>query len=189
MKTSPLARLAIPTADGTFLACYSARGLAGLAFPGARSDRVTRHVPARIRQWHRQAARALRAALAGRPAGPLPPMDLTCGTPFQRAVWTELQRIPPGQTRSYRDVARRVGRPDAARAVGAACGANPIPVLVPCHRVLASHGGLGGFSSGLAWKRRLLEREGVLARPTRPSASRRSEARHRRSGVSRTSEG
>jgi O-6-methylguanine DNA methyltransferase len=72
-----------------------------------------------------------------------------------------LRKIPAGQTRSYGEVAQTIGRPRAIRAVGGACGANPVPVLVPCHRVLAANKKNGGFSNGLAWKRRLLAREGV----------------------------
>jgi O-6-methylguanine DNA methyltransferase len=87
-------------------------------------------------------------------------LDLASGTPFQQAVWSALRRIAPGATRSYADIARVVGSPGAARAVGQACGANPIPLLVPCHRVVASGGKLGGFSAGLAWKQKLLAREG-----------------------------
>jgi O-6-methylguanine DNA methyltransferase len=70
-------------------------------------------------------------------------------------------RIAPGQTKTYAQIAAEVGKPDATRATGTACGANPIPVLVPCHRVVAANGKLGGFSGGLEWKRRLLGREGV----------------------------
>jgi O-6-methylguanine DNA methyltransferase len=70
-------------------------------------------------------------------------------------------RITPGQTKTYEQIATEVGKADATRATGAACGANPIPVLVPCHRVVAANGKLGGFSGGLEWKRRLLGREGV----------------------------
>lgn len=81
------------------------------------------------------------------------------GTAFQRAVWRALQEIPAGETRSYGWVAARIGRPVASRAVGAACGANPVPVLVPCHRVVRGDGSLGGFSAGLEWKRKLLRLE------------------------------
>lgn len=84
------------------------------------------------------------------------------GTPFQQAVWRALLEIPRGETRSYAWVARRVGRPGAARAVGQAVGANPLPLLVPCHRVVASDGGLGGFGGGLEMKRALLRWEGAL---------------------------
>jgi len=73
-----------------------------------------------------------------------------------------LRKIAPGQTKSYAQVARTIGRPGAVRAVGQACGANPIPVVIPCHRVLAAGGKLGGFSGGLDWKRKLLLREGVI---------------------------
>jgi O-6-methylguanine DNA methyltransferase len=72
-----------------------------------------------------------------------------------------MRQIRTGQTRSYGEIASAIGKPNALRAVGGACGANPIPVFVPCHRVLAANRKLGGFSGGLNWKRKLLEREGV----------------------------
>jgi O-6-methylguanine DNA methyltransferase len=87
-------------------------------------------------------------------------LDLTGATPFQHAVWTAAQRIPYGETRSYRWVAERIGKPQAARAVGQALGRNPLAIIVPCHRVLASDGGLGGFGGGLEMKRQLLRLEG-----------------------------
>jgi O-6-methylguanine DNA methyltransferase len=86
----------------------------------------------------------------------MPAIDWSDATPFQQAVWRALLEITPGQTQTYGEVARRIRKPRAARAVGTACGANPIPVLVPCHRVITAGGGLGGFSGGLDWKRRLL---------------------------------
>jgi methylated-DNA-[protein]-cysteine S-methyltransferase len=84
------------------------------------------------------------------------------GTPFQREVWSELARIPYGDTISYGELARRVGRPKGPRAVGQANGRNPIPIIVPCHRVLASNG-IGGYGGGLKVKRALLALEGVTA--------------------------
>jgi methylated-DNA-[protein]-cysteine S-methyltransferase len=81
------------------------------------------------------------------------------GTPFQREVWSALRRIPYGEVRSYSDIARQIGRPNAVRAVGAANGANPIPIIVPCHRVIGSNGSLTGFGGGLDVKRRLLDLE------------------------------
>jgi methylated-DNA-[protein]-cysteine S-methyltransferase len=84
------------------------------------------------------------------------------GTPFQREVWAELARIPYGETISYGELARRVGRPKGPRAVGQANGRNPIPIIVPCHRVLASNG-IGGYGGGLKIKRALLALEGVSA--------------------------
>ena len=84
-------------------------------------------------------------------------------TPFQREVWKTLRRIPYGEVRTYGWVARAIGRPGAARAVGGACRVNPWPIVVPCHRVVAADGSLGGYSSGLKWKRLLLSIEGALS--------------------------
>lgn len=81
------------------------------------------------------------------------------GTPFQHAVWAELARIPFGETRSYADVARAIGRPDAARAVGAANARNPLSIIVPCHRVIGSDGSCVGYAGGLAAKTWLLRHE------------------------------
>ena len=82
------------------------------------------------------------------------------GTPFQQAVWMALRDIPYGQSRSYREIARAIGRPTAVRAVGAANGRNPLPIVVPCHRVIGSDGRLTGFAGGLAAKAFLLRLEG-----------------------------
>jgi O-6-methylguanine DNA methyltransferase len=84
------------------------------------------------------------------------------GTAFQQRVWEAVAAVPYGQTRSYADVARAVGNGKAVRAVGAANGANPIPLVVPCHRIIGSHGGLHGYGGGLDVKARLLEIEGVI---------------------------
>lgn len=84
------------------------------------------------------------------------------GTPFQRRVWAALRRIPAGRTISYADLARGSGKPAAFRAVGAANGSNPVPLVVPCHRVIASSGALGGYGGGLSRKRWLLAHEGAL---------------------------
>jgi AraC family transcriptional regulator of adaptative response/methylated-DNA-[protein]-cysteine methyltransferase len=93
---------------------------------------------------------------------PFPTLALdVIGTPFQRAVWDELCAIPPGTTRSYGDIARRIGRPDAPRATGAAVGANPVSILIPCHRALAGDGSLHNYRYGLTRKRMLLEIEGA----------------------------
>jgi AraC family transcriptional regulator, regulatory protein of adaptative response / methylated-DNA-[protein]-cysteine methyltransferase len=89
------------------------------------------------------------------------PLDVHA-TAFRRRVWEALRRIPVGETRSYGEIAGEVGAPGAARAVGTACAQNPVPIVVPCHRVVASNGGLGGYSGGLARKRQLLGAEGVL---------------------------
>jgi methylated-DNA-[protein]-cysteine S-methyltransferase len=84
------------------------------------------------------------------------------GTAFQQLVWGALRDIPYGELRSYRDIAQRIQRPRAVRAVGAANGRNPIPIVIPCHRVIGSDGSLTGFAGGLQTKRRLLQLEGAL---------------------------
>lgn len=83
------------------------------------------------------------------------------GTAFQRAVWRELQAVPFGRTVSYRELGERLGKPSASRAVGGAVGANPLLIVVPCHRVIRTDGALGGFSAGLDAKVKLLELEGI----------------------------
>lgn len=105
-------------------------------------------------------SRRLRALLSGDVDGLDLALDLE-GTPFQRSVWQAVAEIPRGHTRSYGWIAERIGRPGAARAVGRAVGANPAPLLVPCHRVLAAGGGIGGFAGGPAMKRALLTGEGI----------------------------
>lgn len=159
--------LPIPTSNGKFVARYSTNGLAELGFPLKQrpkktSPKVT--VPAQTRRWHRMTTAALKQALAGRVPQGLPALDISSGTAFQQRVWKALRKIRRGQTRSYGDIARQVGKPKATRAVGAACGANPIPIFISCHRVLAANGRLGGFSAGLKWKQKLLGSEGIGVR-------------------------
>jgi O-6-methylguanine DNA methyltransferase len=180
-------KLPIFTRTGQFIARYSEKGLAELDFPPVGrassfncrgrgnesqissassasvrdSSRRLLQIPAKIRRWHRTTAAALKQVLAGRSPKKFPPLDLSGGTTFQRQVWDALRKIARGRTKSYGEIARAIGRPRAVRAVGGACGANPIPVLIPCHRVLAANGKLGGFSGGLNWKRKLLLGEGV----------------------------
>src|SRR5262245_23973712 len=157
--------LRIEPAHGRFLAHYSNKGLAGLDFPenakGHRHGLELNHVPDQLRPGHEVTTQALLQALAGQEPKSLPRLDMSGGTEFQQRVWNALRQIGPGKTRSYAEIAQAIGSPKAVRAVGGACGANPIPVLVPCHRVLAAHRKLGGFSGGLHWKRALLEREAV----------------------------
>ena len=155
--------LPVFTRDGQFTASYSEKGLAELNFPVGRAPpRAAKReiIPAKIRAWHRTAETALNNILAGRKPENLPPLDLA-GTEFQKSVWNALRKISLGKTKSYGEIAQAIGRPRAIRAVGGACGANPVPVLVPCHRVLAANKKPGGFSGGLDWKRKLLAHEGV----------------------------
>ena len=92
------------------------------------------------------------------------PFDLSGGTVFQRAIWRACARIPHGQTRSYAEVARMAGRPAAARATGNALHNNPVPIVVPCHRVIKSDGSLGGFGGGVSLKKGLLRLGGSVWR-------------------------
>lgn len=107
----------------------------------------------------------LTAAIDAYFAGVLSAIDglpvVTGGTPFQRAVWGELRRIPCGTTISYAELARRIGRPTAVRAVGLANGSNPVGIVVPCHRVIGSNGTLTGYGGGIERKRWLLAHEGL----------------------------
>ncbi len=107
-----------------------------------------------------QAADELRRYFAGERVQFSCPLDLH-GTPFQLMVWRELQQIPYGETRSYGEIAQAIGRPTASRAVGAANGANPVAIIVPCHRVIGSKGSLTGYGGGLPTKAWLLSLEGI----------------------------
>ncbi len=116
---------------------------------------LDRHPPATLRRKLRESLGSLRR---------FPGLvDLSLVGPFERRVLEQLREIPRGEVRTYRDVAEAIGYPGAVRAVGNACARNPIPLLIPCHRVIRSDGGLGGYSlrGGLALKRRLLEQEGA----------------------------
>ena len=142
------------------------RGICGLSFVEstlqflAAMERATG-----IGDWNRDSDPVL-----GRAAGQLEeyfsarrrefqlPLDLR-GTPFQQKVWNALLEIPYGETRSYAALARSIGEPKAFRAVGAANGANPVAIVVPCHRVVSSGGGLGGYGGGVSLKKRLLALE------------------------------
>jgi len=86
-------------------------------------------------------------------------LDLSTGTPFQQAVWKAVRKVPYGSLVSYKKIAQEIGNQRAARAVGNALGANPIPIVVPCHRVIRKDGALGGFTGGIRWKKKLIELE------------------------------
>ncbi len=118
-----------------------------------------------------EAVRLIRAYADGAPA-PIErfPVDLPPCTPLQEAVWLALREIPRGEVRSYGWLAAHVGRPGAARAIGRIVGANPLPIWLPCHRVVASDGSLHGYGGGLALKERLLRLEGAPVRV--PAAAR-----------------
>lgn len=122
-------------------------------------------------EWRRseEPFREARAQLEAYFAGELHRFELALapeGTPFQLQVWSALRTIPYGETVSYGELARRLGRSKASRAVGAANGRNPIPIVIPCHRVIGSNGSLTGFGGGLAIKRRLLKLEAGGRQPS-----------------------
>ena len=155
----------VSTPLGRLLAACTPRGVCFCAM--GDSDRALIHElrhdypKANLRLCNSEAvefARAIAKFLEGRAAMPDLPLDIR-GTPFQLMVWNALRAIPAGQSRSYTEVARRIGRPRAIRAVGTANGANPVSILIPCHRALRASGHLGGYRWGLARKRRLLELE------------------------------
>lgn len=155
---------------GTMRLASTERGLAYLALP-RQSGRgfdgwLRRHAPgARCKEAfapNRAAIAQIRDFLAGKLHEFDLPLDVRA-TPFQQSVYEALLAIPYGETRSYADVARSIGQPTAVRAVGSANGANPIPLVVPCHRVVQSGGKLGGYGGGLRLKKRLLAMERAAA--------------------------
>ncbi|MGA7613677.1 MAG: methylated-DNA--[protein]-cysteine S-methyltransferase [Thermoanaerobaculia bacterium] len=154
---TPIRYCHLPTAIGTLLLATSEKGVVRIEFEkGRRSepDPEWRHDPAALEKT----ATELTEYLSGKRRSFTVPLDPD-GTPFQLDVWNALRRIPYGETRTYGWIAQEIGRPAASRAVGAANGANPIPIIVPCHRVIGSTGALTGFGGGIAIKRWLLDLE------------------------------
>jgi methylated-DNA-[protein]-cysteine S-methyltransferase len=155
----------IQTKLGAFRVEFSYRGLARLEFcKGSVSSARSRRQQAASLPYN--LVRQLQRYADGKPVRWNLPIDLSSGTTFQQKVWRVLATIPYGETRSYGWVARKVGNPGASRAVGSACGANPVPVIIPCHRVIASDGSIGGFGGGLPMKRRLLSLERKSSGPS-----------------------
>ncbi|MGI8564523.1 MAG: methylated-DNA--[protein]-cysteine S-methyltransferase [Candidatus Dormibacter sp.] len=145
--------LAVETAWGTFGSVWAEAGLAALLYPAAGPP-GKRSSEARVQQLEQE----LDEYLAGR-RRQFETRLAPVGTNFQRRVWAEVERIPYGQTRTYSQVAAASGFPAAMRAVGGANGANPLPILIPCHRLVGTDGRLRGYGGGLDMKRRLLELE------------------------------
>lgn len=150
---------------GLTLAAASRRGVCLLIFGDTRSDLLT-EVTRRFRNAQPAKPRhpsmrwlSVALSLPTHPhTVPAFPLDLR-GTAFQKRVWRALQRVPYGATASYRDIARSIGAPTATRAVAGACGANPISIAVPCHRIVCSDGSISGYRWGVARKRALLALE------------------------------
>ena len=153
---SPLGRLLVATTDRGV--CRITLGTNDLRMERDLRDEFSAADVARDDgALHATVTEVLRRIDGVEPATELP-VDVQ-GTAFQLQVWRELIQIPRGETRSYREIAEAIGKPQAARVVGNACGSNPVAIVVPCHRVVASNGGLGGFGWGLDRKRVLLDNE------------------------------
>lgn len=151
------------TALGTVLAATTARGVCAVKL-GAHPESLRRLLAdefsaAELREEPLPLLEEkIRAFVAGEGSLAKVPVDIR-GTVFQQRVWQALRTIPRGETRTYRQIARQIGAPAAVRAVGSACGANPVALVVPCHRAVRTDGGLGGYAWGLPVKRKLLEIE------------------------------
>jgi len=163
MNTDLVAQCRIETPLGPLTLAATARGLAAALFDAQQHHPGEIGAPVDSRQPHLAlAARELAEYFAGRGRHFTVPLD-AAGTTFQHRVWQALLGIPHGHLSSYGEIAQRLGQPDAARAVGAAVGRNPISIIVPCHRVVGRDGSLTGYAGGLARKQALLQLEGALA--------------------------
>jgi methylated-DNA-[protein]-cysteine S-methyltransferase len=175
METPRIARARLTTPIGELVAFARAGALCAVAFTDGRDDPLA-SLRARFGPFALEEADPLDVGGRFRLyfGGALDALDRLAvdpgGTPFQGRVWAELRRIPAGRTLSYLEVARRVGTPEAVRAVGAANGRNPIVIIVPCHRVIGADGRLVGYGGGLDRKRWLLahERAPVAAAVAQP---------------------
>lgn len=151
----------VNTTLGPMLVAATDRGVCRLSFDEGPEELARRFPKAGLIEGGVEFARLLQDVIAAveQPGDSRAiPLDVQ-GTAFQEAVWAELRKIPPGETRSYAEIAAAIGKPGAVRAAGSANGANPVAVLVPCHRVVRSDGSLGGYAYGEDIKRSLLERE------------------------------
>lgn len=160
--TDTMATKRLGTPIGELRLAASEEGLVAVLFPNAEQDLPTVQGTARARAHITDASKALEEYFAGRRMTFEGVKLAPSGTDFQRQVWQALSGIPFGQTVTYGHIASRIGRPTAMRAVGLANGQNPLPIIVPCHRVIGSNGALTGFAGGLPTKKWLLEFEGAL---------------------------
>jgi len=169
----PIRYAALPSPVGPLYAAAGPHGLLRLHFGrGTRLSAFARSLPGPSTHVEPSddptlapLAEELEHYFAGEPDPFTVHLDLRAGTPFRKRVWRALRRIPFGHTVAYGGLARRVGAPQGARAVGQAVGANPIAIVVPCHRVIRASGELGGFGGGLPIKRWLLSHEAALPTP------------------------
>ena len=163
-SASPIRFTTVPSSLGVVLVACSARGIGAVLLGDERVEleqELVRRFPNAVRSDDPEIAALARRVvdvIESPSHGDDLPLDLQ-GTAFQREVWEALRAIPAGTTATYAEIAERLGRPAAVRAVGQACGANNVAVLVPCHRVVRGDGSLSGYRWGVERKRALLERE------------------------------
>jgi AraC family transcriptional regulator of adaptative response/methylated-DNA-[protein]-cysteine methyltransferase len=176
MSTRAIEFAIVPSSLGPLLVAASERGVCQVRFAEAGVDleeelgrefpfAELRENPIRLKPW----SDALVSYVDGHSTHLEVPLDVS-GSRFQRRVWTALRSIPRGSTQTYSEVADSIGLPKGARAVARACASNPVAVAIPCHRVVAKRGGLGGYRWGLARKRALLERETTGASGSAPAS-------------------
>ena len=166
---APVYYSAVPTPIGRIFVAASAGGLVRVSFPRSEASFVgelrrclgTEPIRSRARTEH--IVHQLRAYFAGERRRFDVRLDLSGTSPFQRRVLMAAASVPAGEVVSYGEIARRIGQPHGSRAVGQALGRNPIPIVIPCHRVIAAGGRIGGYGGGLAIKRKLLRLEGAEA--------------------------
>jgi methylated-DNA-[protein]-cysteine S-methyltransferase len=160
--TEDLATTRLQTPIGELRLAANQEGLLAVLFPVDPHELPALQGTARARAHLSEACTALEEYFAGRRTSFEGLKLAASGTEFQLQVWGALRRIPFGETATYAGMARRIGRPSAVRAVGLANGQNPLPIIVPCHRVIGSNGALTGFAGGIPTKKWLLEFEGAL---------------------------
>jgi methylated-DNA-[protein]-cysteine S-methyltransferase len=169
LKVKPLWVEMLPTPMCPLWLCFSDKGLQAVYFNNPGDDAgpvwpVGQHqndpeLATHLRQWRQETAAAFKAYFVGEP-GSFVHLTLDIqGTPFQIQVWQKLRQTPFGVITSYQALADSLGQPRSARAIGGAMRANPLPIIIPCHRVIATSGSLGGYASGLQLKRQLLSHE------------------------------
>jgi AraC family transcriptional regulator of adaptative response/methylated-DNA-[protein]-cysteine methyltransferase len=168
MKTRSIRYCVRPCSLGSLLVAGTERGVCFVRFGDGQAELEQRLKGAfpfapleamesgALAEW----AQAIADYVDGRSDSAEVPLDVS-GSRFEERVWQALRQIPTGETRAYSDIARRIGNPKAARAVARACADNPVPVVIPCHRVIERSGALGGYGGGVSRKRALLEREGA----------------------------
>ena len=153
----------VPAQLGELIVGFTDKGISSLKFPSRRKTDGMPQLRGQELVSGREVQRQLETYFSGRKMRFSLTLDLSSGTAFERKIWRILGHIPYGSTRTYADVAAAAGDPKAMRAVGQACKSNPVPIIVPCHRVVASKG-IGSYAAGLKWKKALLKLEGSRSR-------------------------